>query len=162
MQLEYHLSNNRILRIQKEVLNTFYYFRQKSFLHESGGTLLGKVAEDVLTIEKATTPGKGDKQGIFFFHRQKRRAQLLVNEAFSESKGTLIYIGEWHTHRQRIPQPSYLDKKEIIRAYKKSELILDIIVLIVVGNSDKIGNIWLGFFDGNEFKVCEPVCCIRD
>lgn len=157
MNLEYLLSNNRTLRIHKDVVNTFYNFRQKSFLHESGGILLGNVKENILKIEKATTPGKGDKQGPFFFHRQKKRAQQLINESFSKSKGTLVYIGEWHTHRQQNPHPSYIDKKEIIRAYKKSKLNIDIIILVVVGNSDRLGNIWVGFFDGNEFNVCEPL-----
>jgi len=157
MKLEYYLLNDKTLKIQEDVLNTFYKFRQKSILFESGGILLGKATKDALIIEKATTPGKGDKQGVFFFHRQKRRAQTLINKAFSESKGTLIYMGEWHTHRQHIPHPSLKDKKEIIRAFKRSELNLDIIVLIVVGNADRFGNLWVGYFDGNEFICCEPV-----
>ena len=139
-------------------METLYKHRQTSFrVYESGGILVGKVFEEYILIEKATTPGKQDKQGLFFFHRHKDRAQSLVNNVFSETKGKQIYIGEWHTHREKAPHPSLIDKLEIKRAFKKSKLNLEFIICIIVGNDNTPGNIWVGFHDGKSMRNCRRI-----
>ena len=153
---EYILPNGIILRISKDVLNAFYEYRQASFQrYESGGILLGKVFDKYILIEKVTTPGKKDKRGRFFFHRHKGRAQSIVNKVFKETDGQQIYIGEWHTHREKNPSPSFIDKFEIKRAFKKSTLNLEFIICIIVGNDNTVGNIWVGYYNGKIMKVCD-------
>ena len=153
--LEYILPNRKLLRISSEVLNTFYKHRQASSrVYESGGILVGKVFDEYILIEKATTPGKDDKQGLFFFHRHKGRAQSLVNSSFAESQGKQIFIGEWHTHREETPHPSFIDNWEIKRAFKKSRLNLEFIILIIVGNDNTPGNIWVGYHDEKNMRNC--------
>jgi len=154
MVLEYILPNEKLLLIHEEVLITFYNQRQTKFsFFESGGILLGRVFEDYIFIDKATIPGEGDKRGPLFFHRSKARAQLITNRAFLRSKGKQIYIGEWHTHREKEPHPSFIDKFEIRRAFHKSKLNLNFLILIIVGNDDALGNIWTGYVDENGIKV---------
>ncbi|NQT56991.1 MAG: Mov34/MPN/PAD-1 family protein [Desulfobacteraceae bacterium] len=149
------MPNRKLLRISSEVLNAFYKHRQTSSrVYESGGILVGRVLDEYILIEKATTPGRDDKQGSFFFHRHKSRAQSLVNSAFAESQGKQIYIGEWHTHREETPHPSFIDKWEIKRAFKKSRLNLKFIILIIVGNDNTPGNIWVGYHDGQNMRNC--------
>lgn len=160
--LEYSIPNGTFLRINNEVLETFYEHRQTAIsLPESGGILLGKAFDEYTLIEKATTPGKEDKRGLFFFHRQKKRAQLLVNKSFTESQGKQIYIGEWHTHREKTPHPSLIDKLEIKRAFKKSRLNLDFIICIIVGNDDILKNIWVGCYDGKSMKNCRLITVLK-
>jgi len=155
--LEYELPNREILRISDEVLNIFHTSRQRScWQSESGGILLGRVFEDFLLIDRVTTPDDArDKRGLFFFHRHKGRAQSIINEAFVESHGEQIYIGEWHTHAQKRPQPSWKDNLEIKRAFNKSQLSLDYLICIVVGNQNVVGNIWVGCHDSNGMRSCE-------
>ena len=150
---EYILPNGIMLQISKDVLRIFYEHRQVSIhSYESGGILMGRVFDERVLIEKATTPGKRDKRGLFFFHRHKGRAQTAVNKAFKNTKGQQIYIGEWHTHREKDPSPSLIDKFEIKRAFKKSTLNLEFMICIIVGNDNIWGNIWVGCYDGKTIK----------
>ena len=52
---------------------------------------------------------------------------------FRESQGTQIYLGEWHTHREVEPSPSWKDRHEIRRAFRKSTLNLEFLILVIVG-----------------------------
>lgn len=152
------LPGNRVIRISTDVLETFRRHRQVSFQDsESGGIILGSVFNDHVLINQATTPGNGDRRGPCIFHRHKERAQKIVNERFSKSQGKQIYIGEWHTHRQVHPNPSFKDKFEIKRAYRKSKLNLDFVVLIVVGNQNLLGNIWIGYQNEQGLSRCETI-----
>lgn len=152
------LPNSQILLINQGVLQIFVDNRQISANDfESGGILLGSVFDDHIVINNATTPSDGDIRGLFFFHRQRKRAQKIIHNAFSESSGKQIYIGEWHTHSQKIPTPSFKDRCEIKRAFKKSKTNLSFIILIIVGYDNRMGNIWLGFQDTYGLKKCSPL-----
>ena len=152
--IRYMLPNEKTLIISKGVLDTFHSYRQISpKIPESGGILLGKVFKDYIQLDKATILGNGDKQGWFFFHRNKKRAQTSICEAFLKSKGTRIYLGEWHTHKEEKPYPSLKDKFEIRRAFRKSKLNLEFIIFIIVG-SDTLNNLWIGYYDGVDMNHC--------
>lgn len=154
--LEYDLPSRGILRISDQVLGTFHRFRQNThWKFESGGILLGSIFENLVFIDDVTTPDSTvDKRGLLFFHRHKGRAQRIINEAFIQSNGEQIYIGEWHTHPQKNPQPSWKDKLEIKRAFRKSQLNLDYLVSIIVGKQDELANIWVGYYDGQGITQC--------
>ena len=152
------MPNGERLRITHRVLETFHRHRQMSFrLFESGGILLGSVVKKHVIIDKASTPGERDKRGIAFFHRNKGRAQSLIDKAFLKSEGQQIYLGEWHTHREQTPSPSFIDNCEIRRAYKKSKLNIGCMVYIIVGNKDNLGNIWVGYYDGQIMRDCQCI-----
>lgn len=128
---------------------------------ESGGILLGSYYESYIKIENITTPGIGDKQGPSFFYRDKNRAQALVNQAFYDSNGTNIYIGEWHTHDEANPSPSSIDRTQIKSALMKSKLHFGFLVSIIVGNRDFIGNLCVGYQDITRLVECShiPITC---
>jgi integrative and conjugative element protein (TIGR02256 family) len=153
--LEYDLPNGGILRISDEVLSVFFRSRQRTCLHlESGGILVGRIFENLTVIDKVSTPDDSkDRRGLFFFHRHKGRAQSIINEVFVESNGERTYIGEWHSHPQKNPEPSWKDRLEIKRAFKKSQLRLDYLICIIVGSLDKVGNIWVGYQDRNGMSL---------
>lgn len=159
---EYKLPNNKILKINRKVIDIFYKHRQARSISESGGVLLGKLFGELLVIEQASVPGKGDKRGLFFFHRNKKRAQTIVDMAYQESNGGLIYIGEWHTHNENNPKPSWVDRLEIKRAFKKSKLNLDFIICIIVGNDIMLGNLWVGYYDGYKIIPCQSIISSAD
>lgn len=143
------------MKVDKSVLKTFHKYQQNTFNdYESGGILLGFVFDKTVVINKATIPGKEDKRGLFFFHRDKKRAQSFVDEAFNETQGTQIYIGDWHTHSEKNPRPSFKDELEIKRAFYKSSLNLNFIICIIIGNNDLIENIWVGYYDNKQLISC--------
>ena len=157
MSLIYQLPNKKLLHLTDDVIRQFFKHRQIRFLSkESGGILLGRVYENKITVETATTPGKGDKRGPFFFHRNRARAQRLLENAFNESNGEQTYLGEWHSHKEKNPSPSRKDIIEIEAAFRMSRLHTNFILCIIVGNQDKLGNLWIGFFNGSGMQECHP------
>ena len=124
---------NRILKISEKVIKTFEKYEQKEGCSESGGILLGHVARDHVIITEATTPSRFDFKTIITFVRAKIPAQLRINKAWKKSSGTLIYLGEWHTHRGINPTPSAQDKTMILKSLKETKMEIDFLYLVVVG-----------------------------
>lgn len=79
---------------------------------EAGGLLLGTVHGNHMLIEQATTPTKWDKRFRTLFERMPFGHQAIAVARWNASKGTVRYLGEWHTHPEDNPQPSGLDRSE--------------------------------------------------
>lgn len=79
---------------------------------EGGGILLGCVRGPHLEVLEASTPTKWDRRFRFFFERLPFGHQLLADEKWTKSSGTVRYLGEWHTHPEDDPSPSGLDRNE--------------------------------------------------
>lgn len=79
---------------------------------ESGGLLLGTVHGEHLIIEQATAPTIWDLRLRTFFHRSTFGHAKLALDRWRASRGTVRYLGEWHTHPEDYPTPSGLDRSE--------------------------------------------------
>jgi len=79
---------------------------------EAGGILLGRhiVGTDDIIVDDLTVPMPGDRRSRFQFFRARRRHQEAIDRAWQESNGTCTYLGEWHTHPERCPIPSLVDR----------------------------------------------------
>lgn len=79
---------------------------------EAGGLLLGRHILDCcdIVVDIVTLPMRGDirKRGLFI--RKSSSHQVLVERAWRNSKETCTYLGEWHTHPERSPTPSPVDR----------------------------------------------------
>lgn len=94
-----------------EVVSTFEKYKQyRDMQHESGGILLGKVYDDLVIIDRISEPSAEDESGRFYFIRNVKKAQKIIEVSWKESKGERIYLGEWHTHPEDTPTPSRDDK----------------------------------------------------
>lgn len=132
----------------------FTHHQHNSNSLESGGILLGRYFKSYISVDNITVPGDGDKRGLAFFHRDKSRAQSIVNQIFNGSNGTIIYLGEWHTHNESSPSPSSIDRIQLKQALTKSRLHFNFIIVIVVGNRNILGNLWVGYQDVNSLIEC--------
>ncbi len=134
-----HLSNNTIIHFEDSALETLASFRQlTSVAPEAGGILLGKklLFCDEYVVTEVTTPTPLDKQGRFFFLRNKKSTQDRVTSAWIESGGVTNYLGEWHTHPQKAPQPSSVDIKLIQRVINENTPVFPTVFLLILGNQD--------------------------
>ncbi|PPU21895.1 Mov34/MPN/PAD-1 family protein [Xanthomonas arboricola] len=82
---------------------------------EAGGLLLGTVHGKHMLIEQATIPTKWDRRFRTFFERMPFGHQAIALARWNTSKGTVRYLGEWHTHPEDNPMPSGLDRSEWTR-----------------------------------------------
>lgn len=77
--------------------------------------------------------GKGDRQSRYRFVRSVKRAQNILTFHFNNSKGEKIYLGEWHTHREYNPTPSWVDKSSILERMRRDKINSDTIFTIICG-----------------------------
>jgi len=131
----------RSLRIHPRVLKNFKKYEQKEGDFEAGGILLGYVYKDYDKTVKVTTPNQLDSKGFFFFNRSKIPAQLQINRSWKRSRGSLIYLGEWHTHHEKTPFLSTVDENMIKKVLEETEMEIDFLYLILVGLN---GTYWVG------------------
>ena len=129
------------LNISSTVIEKFRKYEQKEGHNESGGILMGYVTKNCDYIQRVTVPNKYDSKGLSFFIRSKEPAQKKINKSWKISKGSLIYLGEWHTHYEDNPKPSRDDVNMIKRALKNTEMEIDFLYLIIVGANN---NYWVG------------------
>jgi integrative and conjugative element protein (TIGR02256 family) len=137
---EFINSYHRLI-VRNKVLNTLNKYVRKKNKNESGGILLGNVYNSFCEIVKATTPNKYDSSGPNIFIRSKKGAQPHINKAWKNSKGTEIYLGEWHTHFENSPKPSLTDRNMIFDSLSKTKMEIEFLFLIIVGLNRSI---WVG------------------
>ena len=111
---------------------------------EAGGILLGCYKGPHVEIVSATAPGPNDIRSRYRFDRRCGSHQRSATKAWLESKHLVTYIGEWHTHPERVPFPSDIDHRE----WKKS-LCDRLMVLCIQG----IDDIWVGESTGKHTPV---------
>lgn len=121
------------LVIKKNVFKAFRKYTKGKIRYEAGGILLGYVYKNHSEIIRVTVPNKYDSFGPNFFIRSKRGAQPQINKTWHKSNGTVIYLGEWHTHLEINPKPTRIDKNMTINSLKKTIMEIDFLYLIILG-----------------------------
>ena len=99
---------------------------------------ISKVSLPCTIIDTASTTG---------FERDAQKANDFIFNDYEDSSHTRYYLGEWHTHPENNPTPSFIDIKSIEMIYKHSNRVIDGVFLIIVG----IKNNYYGFYDGRMF-----------
>lgn len=135
--------------LSNSVLEIFdKYTQTNKDSHEAGGILLGQTSGKSIYILKATIPTKFDKSTRYSFIRSKEIAQIIVDYEFINSNRKTIYLGEWHTHPEKIPSPSGQDIKMIKEQRKLSKLNEDFILLFIKG----IEKLYAGVYIDKDLK----------
>ena len=129
------------LNISLTAIEKFRKYEQREGYNESGGILLGYVTKNCDYIQEVTIPNKYDSKGLTFFIRSKEAAQRKINKSWKISKGSLIYLGEWHTHYENNPKPSPDDVNMIKRALKNTKMEIEFLYLIISGVNNTY---WVG------------------
>ncbi len=138
------------LILQPNVLRIMESFIQDdNKKHESGGILLGQIKDGKIYVQKASTPCKFDRSGRYYFHRDKDAAQIIIDFEFANSGGSVIYLGEWHTHPEAVPTPSSQDRRMIKGQYNNGTLNVPFVLMIIQGTSDR----FVSSFDGDSISL---------
>ena len=119
---------------------------------ESGGILLGGYIQEQnkYVITEASVPNGNDKRGPAFFIRDYKRAQKIIDKCWSESEGTINYLGEWHTHGCKNPQPSITDKELLKMIISDESNVWNEIFMLILGRNNTF---YLGMADVNSEGV---------
>lgn len=101
-----------LLHFSDPVLEVFERHIQTDLDFEAGGILLGTIHGLNIMVTDATIPTTWDKRFRFFFERLSFGHRTVALLRWRGSKGTIRYIGEWHTHPEDNPNPSGIDCEE--------------------------------------------------
>ena len=128
-----------------QALDALHQLRQvDDRAQEAGGVLLGRLivnTEDVV-VDEITKPGPDDIRGRYQFKRSSNSAQPRVVSAWRESTGTKIYLGDWHSHPEDHPSPSFVDRRDWNRVVKRAVYEQAFLLFAIVGRRS-IG-VWEG------------------
>jgi integrative and conjugative element protein (TIGR02256 family) len=137
--------SDRLLEISDAAWKIFAEHAQKApSAYEAGGILLGRVVatNGHFVVDQAAPPNSRDRRSRFSFRRSRRASQGLVDEAWHQSCGTCIYLGEWHTHPEDDPWPSSTDRADRIRLLVQTKCEQDRLIFVIVGRT--LVRVWEG------------------
>ena len=140
--------NGGRLQIGAEPLATLVaYIQDELTMPEAGGVLLGRHIRDSddIVVDGVTTPMAGDRRSRHRFRRGKKRHQAAIDEAWRASNGTCTYLGEWHSHPEPFPIPSFIDRLDWGRKLL-FDRHADPIFFVIVGTSEI--RVWEGRQNG--------------
>ncbi len=138
--------------ITDTTLKIFESFKQiKKKDNESGGILLGQIVDNDIYILKASTPNKFDNSSRYSFECNKDSAQVIIDYEYVNSGKKTIYLGEWHTHPERGPNPSGIDIGMIKKQYFKNRLNEPFLILLIQG----LENRYVALYDGYKIEEIE-------
>ena len=143
----------RRLKVPQRIIDKIFRYEQRVDRKESGGILLGLIFKDYDEILELGNPSKSDKSSLFSFLRRKKPAQRKINQAWNNSGGYLVYLGEWHTHPKSHPSPSEQDREMIENALRTTLMELNYLYLIIAGGNKSI---YIGRQDRKGLKTLRP------
>ncbi|HEJ1052114.1 Mov34/MPN/PAD-1 family protein [Morganella morganii] len=114
---------------------------------EAGGTLIGERRGKHIVITHISEPGLGDVRSRTRIERKGEHHQQKVDDLFQQSDGSLVYLGEWHTHPEDFPKPSSTD----MRSWRIGLRATEPMVLLIMGRKQA----WCGKKHGNVIKKLE-------
>ncbi|MDD2639491.1 MAG: Mov34/MPN/PAD-1 family protein [Arcobacteraceae bacterium] len=140
-----------IVSFDKQLLDELLSHRQrKENDYETGGVLMGELypksnkikVTHILVCEHTTNSRYGLELNIECLQKQ-------MNKIWENSNGTITYLGDWHTHPEYNPKPSYIDYKTFFKNYYASKFEQNLLLYIILGREQTM---WLRCFNGFKFK----------
>ena len=132
-----------------DILELFTQHSKKA--PESGGIMLGKLINGEINVLKLSVPTSLDKASRTNFERSKVAAQIILDYEFHNSSGQLTYLGEWHTHPERFPTPSYTDLHMLKEQFKQNTLQVDFVLLLIKGTE----GLYIRLMDKHGYYECK-------
>lgn len=138
-QIVYARPNGGRVLIPEEILASLSPYVQDTYKKkEAGGVILGRYIKDCedIVVDKVTLPMRGDKSSRFSFLRQRQSHQKIIDQEWQASNFTCTYLGEWHTHPEPLPTPSFIDRNDWKRKMKQDIFDSDYLFFMIVGTSE--------------------------
>lgn len=118
MKLVYRVTPNKRLIIVEHAIEQMQAFAQHHWWNsEAGGVLMGRHLLDSqdIVIDEVSTPQGTDRRGRYSFFRSRKHEQL-AHQRWLQEHNTSAYLGLWHTHPERDPSPSCVDRNDWLQA----------------------------------------------
>ncbi|MHC2676957.1 integrative and conjugative element protein (TIGR02256 family) [Bradyrhizobium diazoefficiens] len=129
------------------VVETFSKNRQLRFWQrEAGGQLFGRFHGSRIEVVEATGPRRTDRRTRTSYIPDRRAEQREIDDRFGRG---LHFVGDWHTHPERIPSPSHPDVSSLDDTVRRSLHAMLAFVLVVVGQLPAPEGLHVSVFRGD-------------
>lgn len=119
--------------ITDQAIRTMKRFRQTgSMQKEAGGQLFGHFDGLRTIVVEATPPKLLDRRGRAIFRPNRWLQHREIRDRYARG---LHFIGDWHTHPEKIPHPSNADLHNMAECFERSVHELHAFVMIIVGTA---------------------------
>jgi proteasome lid subunit RPN8/RPN11 len=124
----------KYVRFSKEAYEHIVSYAQYScFSREAGGELFSTCIEDGnIYIEIASGPHNKDRRRRASFNQNPKAATDVRHSMFSIS---MYPVGMWHTHPEKYPTPSSLDRSTVIEYFESLGDAISQYAMVICGNS---------------------------
>lgn len=137
-EMIFPLPDGRNLLIRIEALKKMEKYRQLNYKDkEAGGILIGRILYDSndFIVDDVSEPMSSDVRKRYYFKRRAVEHQAYFDATWDASQGRCFYLGEWHTHPEKKPNPSNVDLKDWNRIMKLS-FESDYLFFLIVGTTE--------------------------
>lgn len=124
------------------------YQSQNSF--ERGGILMGELYLNknlIIITDIIEAPSKILKQ--YNYEMNVDYIQQKIDTVWTKSHGSKTYLGDWHTHPEENPKPSFQDYITFSKNYFQSSFDHNFLIYIIFGLNYYINHsVWMGITNG--------------
>lgn len=131
--------------VERHVIDILSRHVQTGRAFEAGGILIGSYRGPHVEVSECTVPMPGDQRLRHMFDRKDPGHERAARDAWRRSHHTQTYVGEWHTHPEDHPSPSWLDRRtwsNVMRNHRDGPVLF-----LIVGRQE----FWIGL--GNRGTV---------
>ncbi|MBN1361998.1 MAG: ThiF family adenylyltransferase [Sedimentisphaerales bacterium] len=100
---------------------------------ETGGVLIGYVADRRAIVLRCTGPGPNAVCTAAEFRRDVDFVQSELDQAATELGYRGLYVGEWHSHLMRVPEPSPRDIQSLFEISQAPNYLTRCPVMVIAG-----------------------------
>lgn len=144
------LPNAKVVDILPEVFEEIKKWTQNDVNSpESGGFLVGYQHKGTgnVSLENATYPQPLDYRDRIRFEIRDPKHKFYLLKAQARKS---YYMGVWHTHPQRIPEPSNIDWEDWYGTLEMDRTACEYVFFIIAGTEGI--RVWVGDFKTKEIK----------
>lgn len=138
--------------VKQEVLEQLRVYAQHEGNEQCGILTGSKINHNTYRIAKVSPPCvvNNSRCGCV---RDANKANAYIKEDYEKSERTRSYMGEWHTHPEPYPHPSWMDFSSIISNFDESILDYPFLIMVIVGTE----SLYFSVYDGRNFNVIQPI-----
>lgn len=154
LQFKSERSDARII-FAPAVLQHFDLHRQQGKQKtEVGGQLFAALSAMEMSVQRATGPGTLDKRGWSWFIPNRQSQNAEIKRLFRER---LHFVGDWHTHPERVPSPSSIDLQSMAECFAQSRHQLTSFVMVIVGRAPFPDGLFVSLHRATEWEQLKPL-----
>lgn len=144
----------------KESIKQINSYKQKrDDDYERGGILMGELyPDDKKIVISQVICTNADTSSRYGLEIDVNSAQKYITEIWKKTKGKTTYLGDWHSHPENIPFPSFTDKITFVKNYFGSTFSQKILIYVIIGNNNKKhSNMWIGVCSGIKINKVKAI-----